>query len=183
MAEQGRVCVGVVSGVRGVRGDVRIRPFTELPENLTAYGALQFEDGTLADVTVKGTAKGEVLAVFAGVCDRSAAETLKGTKLYIDRASLPDPGDEEFYYHQLIGLAVETAEGERIGEVIAVQEYGAGDLIDVKLSGRRSPVLIPFTQDCVPVVNVKDGFVRVTPPPGLLDDDDAAPNEDESVQD
>lgn len=174
MAEQDRICVGVVSGVRGVRGEVRIKPFTEHPESLTAYGELQFENGTAADITVVGAVKGDVLATFAGVRDRTAAEALKGTKLYMNRASLPDPEDDEFYYHQLIGLAVEIAEGERIGEVIAVQDYGAGDLIDVKLTGRPHSVLIPFTQDCVPVVNVASGFLRVSPPPGLLDDDDEA---------
>ena len=173
MAEQDRVCIGVISGVRGVRGDVRIKAFTEHPENLSAYGALQFEDGTVVDLVVKSLVKGEVVAGITGVDDRTAAEALRGAKLYLDGAALPAPEEDEFYYHQLIGLAVLNETGQRIGEVIAVQDYGAGDLIDVKLTGRRSSVLIPFTQNCVPVVNVKDGFLRVTPPPGLLDDEKA----------
>jgi len=174
-AENARVCVAVISGVRGVHGEVRIRAYTEDANDLTAYGPLTFEDGAPVGLKKRGMAKGEVIARLDGVESREQAERMKGTKLYALRSNFPAPDEDEFYYDQLVGLQVRTLEGETIGEVIAVQEFGAGDLIDVKLAGQKRSVFIPFTREIVPTIDVAQGYLVVAPPVGLLDEAEPEP--------
>jgi len=176
MAE--RVCLGVIVGVHGVRGAVRVKSFTAEPSDLGAYGPVSTEDGARSwPLTVIGTAKGVVVCRLDGLADRTAAEGLKGVRLYVPRSALPPPqNEEEYYYADLVGLAVEQQDGTRIGSVRAVHDFGAGDMLEVvPPKGVADPVIggkaimIPFTRSAVPVVDLKGARVVVAPLPGLLD--------------
>ncbi len=159
-----RVCLGVVAGVHGVRGLVRIKSFTEAPEDLVAYGPLTDEAGTRRfEVRLKGRAKGGLLAEIAGLDDRTAAEALKGTRLYVDRAALPAPEEEEYYHADLIGLRVEDRAGRDLGRVAAVHNFGAGDLLGIE-GPEGAERLLPFTKAVVPEVDLAAGRLVVEPP-------------------
>lgn len=169
-ATSGRVCVGAVSGVHGVRGVVRIKPFTETPEGVAAYGPVTDESGERRfEIALVGQHKGTALATLSGIRDRSAAEALKGLRLYVAREALPEPDEDEFYYEDLVGLTVETVGGEVLGKVVGVFDFGAGDVIEVQGSDRAS-VMLPFTRAAAPTVDIAGGRVVVDPPEGLLDD-------------
>jgi len=163
---QPRVCLGVVVGVHGVRGTVRIKPYTEDPEAVAAYGPVQDESGRHSyRLRVHGLHKGIVLAAVEGVEDRDAALALKGTRLYVDRAALPEVAEEDTFYHaDLIGLPVEDTDGRALGRVVAVHDFGAGDLLEVESPDGESRVL-PFTRAAVPVVDLEAGRIVADPPP------------------
>lgn len=159
-----RVCVGAVAGARGVRGELRIKPFTANPADVAAYGPVETEDGcqrfVLSHVSVQGD---KVFARADAVTSREAAEALKGTRLYVARAALPETEEEEYYHADLIGLKATALDGVKIGTVVAVENYGAGDFIEISLQ-KGAPLLLPFTRDAVPQVNIKEGFVTIDPP-------------------
>jgi 16S rRNA processing protein RimM len=171
-AEKTRVCLGVVGAPHGVRGAVRIKSFTAEPAAIAGYGALEDESGARQfTLRVVGTAKGDgmVIATLSGVADRDRAEALRGLRLYAPRAVLPPiGGDEEFYHADLVGLAALLEDGTRLGMVIAVHDFGAGDMLEI---GRDTgqPVLVPFTRAAVPVVDLAGRRVVVDPPAGLID--------------
>ena len=167
-AGAGRVCVGVIAGVHGVKGLVRVKAFTARADDLTAYGPLGDADGRRRfDLAVIGRAKGLLLARVAGVGDRDAAETLKGQELYVDRAALPAPAEDEFYHSDLIGLTVRHVDGRQLGQVIAVHNHGAGEVLEVAPPAGDS-VLLPFHAAAVPAVDLAAGVITVDPPLGLL---------------
>jgi 16S rRNA processing protein RimM len=172
-----RVCMGVIVGVHGVRGVVRLKSFAEAEADILSYGPLEDEGGKSYKLTPQGRAKGVLLARVEGVADRDAAEALKGTMLYVSREALPAVDDNEFYHADLIGLRVERLDGSNLGSVLAVHDFGAGDLIDVQLVGTAQTVLLPFNAATVPVVDLEGGRLVVDPMPGLLDDEvDEAPD-------
>ena len=156
--------VGRVAGAFGVRGEVRITSFTAEPSALLDYKTLLREDGSPGLTLSAGrVAKGSVVARAAEVATREQAEALRGLKLFIPRADLPPPDEDEFYVTDLIGLAVVTADGARLGTVKAVQDFGAGDLLEVQPEGGASWYL-PFTREAVPEVRIADGEVVAVPP-------------------
>jgi 16S rRNA processing protein RimM len=167
-----RVCVGAIAGAHGVRGAVRIKTFTEEPEAVAAYGPVESEDGARRfDLRLAGRWKSGVVATLDGVADRDGAEALRGLRLYVDRERLPPPDDaDEFYHADLIGLRVERADGAVLGTVSAVNDHGAGALLDVTLTGGRV-VVLPFTKAVVPTVDIAAGRLVADPPPGLFDED------------
>jgi 16S rRNA processing protein RimM len=175
-----RICMGVIVGVHGVRGVVRLKSFAEDAADMTSYGPLEDEAGKRYALKMQGQAKGVLLARIEGVADRDAAEALKGTMLYVPREALPAPKANEFYHADLIGLRVERTDGSELGTVLAVHDFGAGDLIDVRLSGSRQTVLLPFNETTVPVVDLEDGRLVVDPMPGLLDDGEETGRDEES---
>ena len=157
--------VGRVAGAFGVRGEVRITSFTAEPLALLDYKALKREDGSPGlTLTFGRVAKGGVVVRAKEVETRDQAEALRGLKLYIDRAALPAPDEDEFYVTDLIGLAVQTAEGEALGRVKSVQDFGAGDLIEVQPDAGASWWL-PFTREAVPQVRLSEGLIVAAPPP------------------
>ena len=164
-----RVCVGVIAGARGLRGQVRIKSYTEDPAGLAAYGPITDEAGTRRfALTVTGKAKGVVLARIEGVGDRDAAQALRGTRLYVDRAALPEPDEEEVYYHaDLIGLSAEDAKGRPLGRVIAVQNYGAGDVLEIE-GPDHAVLIVSFTRAVVPVVDLDGGRLVVELPGEII---------------
>lgn len=165
-----RVCVGVVVGAHGIKGDVRVKSFTADPDDLVAYGALADElDQRRFKVTLVGRGKGVVLCRLAGVVDRNGAESLKGTRFYLDRAALPAPAEDEFYHADLIGLPVSFADGEAVGVVTGLYDFGAGDLLEIRRTS-GALAMIPFTRAVVPVVDVPGRWVVVERVDGLFDE-------------
>jgi 16S rRNA processing protein RimM len=170
------VLVGRVSGAFGVRGEVRIAAYTEDPMSLVRFKRLLREDGSHA-LTLQGgrAAKDGVVTRCPEIATKEAADALRGLRLYVPREALPPPQDEdEFYLTDLIGLAAATPEGRSLGTVKAVQNFGAGDILELDPGGGRATVFIPFTRACVPEVLVAEGRVVVVPP---ADDPDAEPED------
>jgi 16S rRNA processing protein RimM len=165
---QMRVLLGRIAAAHGLRGEVMIQAYTEPPENIAAYGPLTDRSGTSVFHIAcrRVTAKG-VIARLAGVKDRGAAEALKGTGLYVVRDRLPPAAAGEFYHWDLIGLAAVNAQGRLLGEIIAVHNYGAGDLLEVRLAGAATTQLIPFSDAFVPQVDLtaKRAVVVLPGPP------------------
>lgn len=165
-----RVCLGVVGAPHGVRGAVRIKSFTDAPEAIANYGALEDERGERRfSLRVIGTAKGDgmVIAMLSDVADRDRAEALRGLRLYAPRAALPAIAEDEFYHADLVGLAAELEDGSALGKIIAVHDFGAGDVIEIARD-EGQPVLVPFTRAVVPVVDIAGGRVVIDPPDGLF---------------
>jgi len=173
--EEQWVCLGVIARPHGVRGLVRIRPFTEDPRAIAAYGPLtDRKSGREFMVSVTHVVKGMVTARIAGIGDRGQAEKLTGTELWVTRAALPETAnEEEYYHHDLIGLAAYREDGAALGQVVAMRNYGAGDLLELRIP-KGPVVLVPFTRRCVPVVDVQGGRVVIDPLPGLLDEEQPA---------
>ena len=162
-----RVCVGAIAGVRGLKGEVRIKSFTADPDGVAAYGPVTTEDGERSfELKVTARAKGLLIARLDGVNDRTAAEKLKGMRLYVPRKVLPDAEDGEFYHADLVGLRAETETGETLGTVKAVHNFGAGDILEIAggEDGTGDDMMVPFTDDVVPEIDVKGGRVIIIPP-------------------
>jgi 16S rRNA processing protein RimM len=179
-APKNPIQMAVIGAPHGIKGELRVKTFTSDPLALGDYGPLYSKDGRAFEVAGIRPANTVVVVRFKGVSDRNAAEALAGTELFIDRSMLPDEGDDdEFYHADLVGLVVKDETGEAIGKVDAVHNFGAGDILEVTVNGRRG-VLIPFNQAAVPEVSVAGGYIRVDPEAaGLVDsDDDDAPEPD-----
>ena len=167
------VCLGVVTGARGLKGEVRIRSFTAEPANLAAYGPVWDKTGERSfRLRVTGQSKGQIVAAVEGIAERNGAEALKGQELYVPRDALPELEDEEYYHADLLGLRVELAAdssgtAELLGRVRAVQDFGAGSIIEVD-GGPAGALSVPFTRVAVPLVDIAGGRVVIAPLPGLL---------------
>lgn len=165
----GRVCVGAIAGAFGVRGEVRLKSFCARAEDIAAYGPLWTEDGTRSfTVALDRPVKNGFAARLSGVATREAAEALRGVRLHADRAVLPPLAEDEFYHADLIGLTVFDTGGSEIGTVRAVLDHGAGDLLEIGGPGLRDTVLLPFTREAVPLVDIAAGRIVADPPDGLL---------------
>jgi 16S rRNA processing protein RimM len=178
-----RVCVGQFAGAHGVRGLVKLRSFTEDPEAVASYGPLSDEDGRRRfRVALTGSAKDAFLARVEGVSTREAAEALNGLRLYVERSALPDTEDEdEFYHADLIGLRAELADGTPFGTVKAIYDFGAGDVLEIRtVAGILD--LLPFTQACVPTVDVAGGRIVVSPPMAVEAKPEGGADEDDGVE-
>lgn len=166
------VQIGVIGAAHGVRGEVRVKAFTADPTALKRYRPITDAAGART-FTVAGLRplKDDMLVVrFKGVDTRDAAEALNGVGLFAPRSALPPTDDEDdFYYADLIGLRAETADGATIGEVVAVQNFGADDLLEIRLARARRTVYLPFTKAVVPTVDLAGGRVVIEPPQGALD--------------
>ena len=162
-AARDKVCLGVIAGAQGVRGQVRVKSFTARPEDVAAYGPLADRAGRPFLLHAIGTTRGLVIARIDGVTDRDAAEALRGAELYIDRARLPAPEAEEFYHADLIGLTASAPDGSAIGAIRAVHDFGAGDMLEIGLAAGGVAV-VPFTRACVPEVDIAAGRVVVHMP-------------------
>ncbi|TIM16933.1 MAG: ribosome maturation factor RimM, partial [Mesorhizobium sp.] len=168
---QNPVQMAVIGAAHGIKGELRVKTFTGEPLALADYGPLYARDGRAFQIVDIRPANTVVVVRFKGIADRNAAEALAGTELFVDRSMLPDDGEEdEFYHADLVGLEVRDDTAAVLGKVVAVHNFGGGDILDVTLGGRKG-VLIPFTQAAVPQVSIAEGFVRVDPAAaGLVDD-------------
>jgi 16S rRNA processing protein RimM len=160
--------VGVITGAHGIRGEVKLKSFTTDPEAIASYSPLVTSTGRSLDVTQLRAQKDGFIAALKGVTDRNAAEALKGAELFVPRERLPEPGEGEVYVDDLIGMTVH--DGERLlGEVIGVENFGASDLLDVRLAGETRSVYIPFAESFIAAIDEASGRIIVTLPEGFLD--------------
>lgn len=162
-----KVLVGVITGAHGIRGEVKLRSFTAEPAAIASYSPLETSAGKKVEIARLRPQKEGFIAVLKGVTDRNASEALKGTELFVPRERLPEPEEDEVYVHDLIGLPVHLADGSLLGEIVDVADYGAGDLIDVRIEGRKDTVLIPFADGYV--VEADGEKVVIDLPEGYLD--------------
>lgn len=152
-----------------MKGLVRVRSFTAEPHAIAAYGPLQDEAGAQRiELELVGESKGALLARIHGIADRDAAERLKGVRLYVRRADLPEPAAEEFYQADLEGLDARLADGTKFGTVRAVHDFGAGAHLEIAGAAGKT-MLVPFTMAAVPVVDIAGGWIVIEPPAGLLE--------------
>lgn len=157
------LCLGAIAAAHGVKGLVKIKSFTAEPEAIAAYGPLCDEAGRVFRLSLKGRSGDLLLAAIEGVTDRTAAERLRGQRLFVARAVLPALSEPESYYEaDLIGLRVETLAGEPLGQVSALADYGAGAILVVQ--GKGGERLLPFTNRVVPKVELEAGRLLVDPP-------------------
>jgi 16S rRNA processing protein RimM len=161
-----RICVAQIGAPHGVRGEVRLRSFTEDPLAFVEYGPLESEDGKQRfEIEALRPAKDHFVARLSGVPDRNAAEKLTNVKLYVSRDVLPDiDEDETFYFADLIGLDAFTQDGVKLGTVTAMHNFGAGDIIEIKPESGGDAMLLPFTEMVVPEVDIAARRIVVVPP-------------------
>jgi 16S rRNA processing protein RimM len=163
------VLLGEIGAAQGLKGEVRLRSYTEEPAAIARYGPLFDEKGRAFEIERVRLTPKALIARFKGVTSREAAEALLRTKLYVESDRLPERAAEEWYHADLIGLAALDANGKKIGVVVAVQNFGAGDLIEVKPEEGDATVLVPFTRETVPEVDVEGGRLVLAPPEGLFE--------------
>lgn len=158
------LCIGVVAAVHGVRGQVKIKSFAQVPEDIFSYSPLTDATGGCAfRLMPAGVSGNTLLAGIDGVTTREAAEALKGQKLYVDRSLLPATEEEEFYIEDLRGLAVVSPEGTSLGHVIAVHNFGAGDLLEIETAPGET-ALYAFTRTTFPEIDLARGSLTFVPP-------------------
>ena len=165
------ICVARIGAAHGVRGAVKLWTFTEDPLAVKAYGPLTTRDGARQfEVTHVREARDHLVATFKGVASREDAERLNGIELYIAREKLPETDDDEYYHADLIGLAAVNAANEPLGRVVAIHNFGAGDIIEIA-PPHGSTMLLPFTNAVVPTVDLKGGRVVIGLPREIEGDD------------
>ncbi len=155
------ITLGEIARPHGVRGEVKLKSFTEDPCAIAAYGALVTERGETLTLKNVRLAQDHVIARIEGVTDRDAADRLKGRKLLIARSALPDEelDEDEAFIADLIGLPAVDGQGAALGEIVAVQNYGAGDLLEIAVPGKKATLLLPFTDDVV--IEIGDDAVTI----------------------
>ena len=179
---ENRILLGRIGRAQGLRGEVRLTSFTQNPLAVASYGPLESADGkrqfVLEHVSLR---KDVIVARIAGVSDRTAAEALVHQELWIERDKLNIAADEdEFLHADLIGCDVVTMDGDVLGKVFDLPNYGAGDLVEITLEGSAKTALLPFTKACVPHIDIAARHVTVVLPQDWLDDTKPDPDEDVS---
>ncbi|HSI41208.1 MAG TPA: ribosome maturation factor RimM [Xanthobacteraceae bacterium] len=175
-----RILLARIGAPHGVRGEVRLFVFAHDPDALTRYGPLTDETGARrVRIRTLRPAKEHFVARLEGVETREAAEALTNTGLFVARDLLPPPDDEDDFYHaDLIGLSAVTAEGEAFGTVVAMHDFGAGDIVEIAPAAGGRTLMLPFTKAAVPVVDLAGKRLVVDPAQWLADE---APAPDEPV--
>ena len=166
------VLVGVITGAHGIKGEVKLKSFTSEPLSIGRYGPVQSSSGRQFEITKLKAAKDDFIASLKSVNDRNEAETLKGVELFIARERLPKLKTHETYAHDLMGFDVVLENGSKLGKLIGMPNYGAGDLLEVAVEGNSESVLIHFANAFVPQDDFTNGKIIVNLPEGYLDKDD-----------
>jgi 16S rRNA processing protein RimM len=160
------VLLGVITGAHGIKGEVKLRSFTADPKSIASYGPLTSRQGETFEIIGLKPAKDDFICTLKNVTDRTRAEALKGTELFVARGRLPAAAANEVYHHDLIGMPVHLGDGSRLGEVAGVLNFGAGDLLEVAVPDGGETVLIPLTSD---FAKVMDDRIVANLPDGYLD--------------
>jgi len=168
-----RVSVGVFGAPHGVRGELRFKSFTGDPLAITAYAPLTDTTGERRFVFQKARPlKDDMLVVSVkGISDRDSAAALTGTEVFVPRAQLPPPDEDEFYHVDLEGLTAIDPQGQRLGHVSAVLNFGAGDILEVTGEGDAPPMLVPFTKAIVPTIDFDAGTLTIIMPDFIGDEE------------
>ncbi len=161
-----RLCLGIITGVHGIHGEVVIKSYTQDPLDIKSYGQLGDEQNKRQFTIAKARlAKKGVVARLKGVDHRNEAEALKGTGLFVDHKMLPEPDEEdEYYFTDLMGMAVVLADGQPYGTVTALHNFGAGDLIEIKPLEGKATEIFPFDKATVPHIDLEQGSITLNPP-------------------
>ncbi|WP_119387894.1 ribosome maturation factor RimM [Taklimakanibacter lacteus] len=176
MASPGdKVLAGVITAAHGIKGEVKLRSFTAEPEAIGSYGPLTTARGESLEIEKLKVQKDGFIAMLKGVRDRNRAEALKGAELFLWRAQLPEPEDDEVYMHDLIGVTALSPAGEKFGTVVAVPNFGAGDLLEIRREGIAETVLVPFAETYVPRIDLAKRELTLDLPETYLDE--AEPDE------
>lgn len=170
VAPDGKVLAGVITAAHGIKGEVKLKSFTAEPEAIASYGPLLTARGESLEIEKLRAQKEGFIAVLKGVRDRNRAETLKGAELFLRRAQLPEPDGDEVYLTDLIGMTAVSVSGEKFGTVIAVPNYGAGDLLEIRRDGIKETVLVPFAEDYVPKIDLDKAELTLDLPETYLDE-------------
>ena len=166
-----KICVARIGAAHGVRGAVKLWTFTEDPFAVTHYGPLSTKDGARTfEVAHAREAKDHLVATLKGVTNRNEAERLNGIELYVARDKLPATDEDEYYHTDLIGLAAVTTSGEALGKVVAIHNFGAGDIIEIAPPAGAT-MLLPFSNAVVPTVDLTGGRVLIELPQEIEGDD------------
>jgi len=166
----GHICIARIGAAHGVRGAVKLWTFTEDPFAVQQYGPLLTKDGARSfEVATAREAKGHLVATLKGIATREDAERLNGVELYIAREKLPATDQDEYYHADLIGLAAVTSANEPVGRVIAIHNFGAGDIIEIA-PPQGTTMLLPFTNAVVPTVDLTSGRVVIELPNEIVGD-------------
>lgn len=161
--DRDRICIGVIAGAHGLEGALRIKPFTDLPEDVAAYGPVSDEKGEKKyNLKVKGVRAGMVIATVKGIDDRTTAEALKGLQLYVSRTALPLPEENEFYHADLLGLNVYQNE-ERVGSIRSIISVGEQEVLEIDQEQGSEFLLVPFTKTSVPCIDIEGGKLTIVP--------------------
>ncbi len=166
-----RVIVGSIGGAFGVQGEVRLKSFCADPQAISDYAPLYTEDGNVfAQLVLTGQLKNGFTARIDGVVTKEDADLWRNVDLYADRAVMPSLPDDEYYYADLIGITVVDTGGATLGTVKNVMDHGAGDLLEIIVSGQSDTTLLPFTKAAVPTVDLTAQRIVADPPEGLFPD-------------
>jgi 16S rRNA processing protein RimM len=164
-----RVCVAKIGAAHGLRGEVRLFSFTREPTAVRDYGPLEDESGERSLVLKALRSAGDhLVARFEGVNDRNAARALTNVSLFVPRERLPEPEGDSFYHADLVGLRVQGKDGRALGTVAAVQDFGAGGILEIAPAAGGEAVMLPFVEAFVPKVDLKGGVIVVDPPAGIF---------------
>jgi 16S rRNA processing protein RimM len=165
--KDGRILLGVIGRPHGVRGLVHVQSYTADPRDLAGYGPLYDDRGGQWSLAWRSEGVAELRdAQGRPLPDRTAAEKLTNTRLYIDRDRLPEPDEEEFYLSDLVGLQAVDPGGTSIGTVATVHDYGAGASVEITRAGQ--PLIVPFTRACVPTIDIAGGRVIIVAPDEII---------------
>jgi 16S rRNA processing protein RimM len=165
------IFVGAIAGSFGVKGEVRLKSFTSVPEAIAQYGPVFTEDSIRSfNVSLTGHLKNALSAKLSGVQTKEDADAIRGLQLFVPRSKFPQLPDDEYYYADLVDLNVFDAGGMLIGKVHSVQNHGASDILEISESGTSETVLLPFTRKNVPTIDTKAARIIIDPPDGLFED-------------
>jgi 16S rRNA processing protein RimM len=159
-----RVCIGKIVAAHGIRGEVKVKSYTKIAANIDKYGDVENKEANrIFKIKVVGSPKETLRVRIDGIKDRNAAEALIGTEFYVKRSVLPELKDEEYYLTDLIGLKVflQSVDNE-YGKVVGVENFGAGDILEIKPNTCAETDLLPFTKQYVPQINLNDGYIIIS---------------------
>jgi len=161
-----KIRVARIGAAHGVRGEVKLWPFTQDPQAVAGYGALETEDGARRfEIESLRPAKDHLVARIVGIGDRDAAEKLRNTDLFVPRDRLPPIEEPDTFYHaDLVGLDAVTADGAQVGTVHALHNFGAGDIIEIMPLGGGEPMMLPFDETTVPKIDLAAKQIVIVPP-------------------
>jgi len=157
------ICVGVITAVNGVKGYVKVRSFTEKPQDITAFRKVFDENANEYKLSIVTLKKDYIIVGIKGVNSRIAAEKLRNTKLFIKRSELPEAGNDEFYHADLIGLEAKLKNGTKFGVVKNIVNFGAGDIIEIYDFNSEKTVYYPFTKQFVPEMDLANKTITLEP--------------------
>ena len=169
MKNDSRILLGEIVGAFGIRGQVRLKSYCELPEAIANYGLLTTGDGKKVLLeNIRSTSNDQLVACVEGISNRRQAEGFRGVRLYADRSKFPMPNEGEYYMADLLGLRAVDKDGNHMGRIIAVHNFGAGDIVDIELPKSSASVFVPFDRKSVVAVEVEKGTVVMDPPDGTF---------------